>query len=223
MLRNIYDAVYNNLIGDGAYLRIIKGCVVTMLIFVLAMLVACVFAAGLCFLRTAENKLIQTFGLAVTFLAKGTPVYLGLLLFYYTFFGTMHNGGLLISVVVFGFYGGGHLADILARAVKKETKTRSAAVNRRARKEFFSALLPFVTEQSLFEIKRLVCFLLQMSSVVGLVGANDLAKVMIDNGLRTGYPFFALGCAIVFYLVLQLMAEALFAWIGRRLTGEEEE
>jgi len=223
MLRNIYDAVYNNLIGDGAYLRIIKGCVVTILVFVLAMAVACVFAAGLSFLRTTGNKFVQGVGVAVTFLAKGTPVYLGLLLFYYTFFGAMHHGGILISVVVFGFYGGGHLADILARAVKKETKTRSAAVNRRARKEFFSALLPFVTEQSLFEIKRLVCFLLQMSSVVGLVGANDLAKVMIDNGLRTGYPFFALGCAVVFYLVLQLMAEALFAWIGRRLTGEEEE
>lgn len=223
MLRNMYDAVYNNLIGGGAYLRIIKGCVITVLILVLALVVACVLAAGLCFLRTAENKVLQKLGLAVTFLAKGTPVYLGLLLFYYTFFGAMHHGGLVISVVVFGFYGGGHLTDILTRAVKKETRTRSVAVNRRARREFFSALLPFVTEQSLFEIKRLLCFLLQMSSVVGVVGAGDLAKVMIDNGLRTQYPFFALGCGILFYLVLQLLIEMLFAWIGRRLTGEEDE
>lgn len=223
MIRNLYDAVYNNLIGGGAYLRIIKGCIFTVLIFVLALCVAALFAAGVSFLRTAQRKGIQRIGVAVTFLTKGTPLYLALLLWYYTFLGGMHRGGFLIAVLVFGLYGGGHLADILSRAVKKETARRSAAVNRRARREFFSALLPFITEQSLFEIKRLVCFLLQMSSLVGLVGVNDLAQVMITNGLRTQEPFFALFCAVIFYLVLQLLVEAVFSWVGKSLTGEEEE
>ena len=49
MIRNLYDAVYNNLIGGGAYLRIIKGCIFTVLVFVLAVAVACLFAAGLTF------------------------------------------------------------------------------------------------------------------------------------------------------------------------------
>lgn len=223
MIRNLYDAVYNNLIGGGAYLRIIKGCVFTLLIFVLALCVAALFAAGVSFLRTAQRKGIQRIGVAVTFLTKGTPLYLALLLWYYTFLGGMHRGGLLIVVLVFGLYGGGHLADILSRGIKKETSRRSAAVNRRARREFFSALLPFITEQSLFEIKRLVCILLQMSSLAGLVGVNDLAQVMITNGLRTQEPFFALFCAVIFYLVLQLLIEAIFSKIGQSLTGEEEE
>lgn len=223
MIRNLYDAVYNNLIGGGAYLRIIKGCVFTLLIFVLALCVAALFAAGVSFLRTAQRKGIQRIGVAVTFVTKGTPLYLALLLWYYTFLGGMHRGGLLIVVLVFGLYGGGHLADILSRGIKKETSRRSAAVNRRARREFFSALLPFITEQSLFEIKRLVCILLQMSSLAGLVGVNDLAQVMITNGLRTQEPFFALFCAVIFYLVLQLLIEAIFSKIGQSLTGEEEE
>lgn len=223
MIRNIYDAIYNNLIGGGAYLRIIKGCVFTVLILVLALCVAGVFAAGLSFLRTSGQKWLRRIGAAVTFLAKGTPLYLALLLWYYTFLGGMHRGGLVISVLVLGLYGGGHLADIFSRAIQKETSTRSAAVNRRARREFFSALLPFITEQSLFEIKRLVCILLQMSSLVGLIGVNDLAQVMLANGLRTQYPFFALFCAVIFYLVLQLLIEALFSWAGKVLTGEEEE
>ncbi|MBR2410017.1 MAG: hypothetical protein IKB07_13810 [Lachnospiraceae bacterium] len=223
MIRRIYDAVYQNLIGGGAYLRIIKGCVFTLLICVLALCVAGVLAAGLSFLRTSEKKLLRRIGVAVTFLTKGTPVYLALLLWYYTFLGGMHRGGLLIAVLVFGLYGGGHLTDILTRGVKKETSRRNAAVNRRARREFFSALLPFVTEQSLFEIKRLVCILLQMSSVVGVIGVNDLTRVMLANGLRTRFPFFALFCAVIFYLVLQLLVEALFANIGKKLTGEAEE
>ena len=223
IIRNLYDAVYNNLIGGGAYLRIIKGCIFTVLIFALALCVGFALAAVLSFLRTAKSKALRAIGVGVTFLAKGTPVYLAFLLWYYTFLGGMHRGGLIIAVLVLGIYGGGHMSDILSRAVKKETGRRSEAVNRRARREFFSALLPFVTEQSLFELKRLVCMLLQMSSLVGIIGVTDLAEVLLQNGLRTQYPFFALFCAVIFYLVLQLIIEAVFAWVGKTLTGEEEE
>ena len=223
MIRNVYDAIYNNLIGGGAYLRIIKGCVVTLLIFVLALCLAACLAAVLCFLRTSRQKGLQRLGVAVSFLTKGTPLYLALLLWYYTFLGGMHRGGLLIAVLVFGIYGGGHLADILSRGVKREMAVRSSVVNRRARKEFFSALLPFVTEQSLFEIKRLCGFMLQMSSVVGVIGVKDVTQVLLTNGLQTQEPFFALFCGVIFYLVLQLLLEALFARIGKWLTGEEEE
>lgn len=223
MIRNVYDAIYNNLIGGGAYLRIIKGCVVTLLIFVLALCLAACLAAGLCYLRTSRQKGLQRIGVAVSFLVKGTPVYLALLLWYYTFLGGMHRGGLLIAVLVFGLYGAGHLADILSRGVTKEMAVRSNAVKRRARKEFFSALLPFVTEQSLFEIKRLCGFVLQMSSVVGVIGVNDVTQVLLTNGLQTQEPFFALFCGVIFYLVLQLFLEGLFARIGKWLTGEEEE
>ena len=223
MIRNIYDAIYNNLIGGGAYLRIMKGCVFTLLVFLLALAVGGVFAAGLSFLRTSGKKWLRAIGTGAAFVTKGTPLYLALLMWYYTFLGGMHRGSLLIAVLVLGFYGGGHLSDILSRGIKKEADRRSAAVNRRARKEFFSALLPFITEQSLFEMKRLLCILLQMSSLVGLIGVNDLAQVMHANGLKTQYPFFALACAVLFYLLLQLLLEAIFSRVGKRLTGEEEE
>ena len=62
-----------------------------------------------------------------------------------------------------------------------------------------------------------------VSSLVGLVGVNDVTNVLLSNGLQNSAPFFALGCGVIFYLVLQLLLEALFAWIGKALTGEEEE
>ena len=127
MMRNVYDAVYNNLIGGGAYLRIMKGCAFTVLVFVLGLCVACLFAAVLSFFRTSGKKWLRGIGTAVTFLAKGTPLYIALLLWYYTFLGGMHRGGLVIAVFVFGLYGGGHLSDILSRNIKKEEQICSAA------------------------------------------------------------------------------------------------
>lgn len=223
ILRNLYQALYSNLIADGAYMRIIKGCIYTVLIFAVALLVGLVLAALFTFLRTSTHKFLRAVGSGCAFLMKGTPVYLALYLWYYSFLSQMRRGELLIAILALGIYAGGHLTDILTRAVRKESEIRSEAVARRARKEFFTAVVPFVTEQSLFEIKRMSCILLQLSTFVGLIGINDVAQVLITNGFRNRAPFFAIGCAIVFYLVLQLILEIIFALLGRKLTGEEEE
>lgn len=221
-IRNIYDAVYENLIGGGAYLRIIKGCIATVAVFVLSLCLAAAIAAVLSFLRTAKAGILRKIGAGAAFLMKGTPLYTALLLWYYTVLGGMHRGGFLIAILACGIYGGGHLSDILSRTVKRELAIHSEAVNRRARREFFTAFLPYATEQSLFEMKRLVGILLQMSSLIGLVGVNDLSKVLLENGLRTGNPFFALFCAVIFYLLLQLIVELLFDRAGKALAVEEK-
>ena len=223
ILRTLYQTIYSNLIGDGAYLCIIKGCIYTLLIFLCALLAGFALAALFTFLRTTKSRILRGFGTGVTFLMKGTPVYLGLYLWYYTFLGQLRRGELLIAILALGIFAGGQLSDVLTRAVKKEESIRSEEVTSRARKEFLTAIVPFVTEQSLFEIKRVSCIVLQLSTFVGLIGINDVAQVLITNGFRSRAPFFAIGCAILFYLVLQLILEGIFAMLGRRLTGEEEE
>lgn len=221
-IRNLYDALYQNLIGGGAYLRIIKGCVITVLLFVLAVILSVALAAVLTFLRTSSKKALRAFSDGVTFIFKGTPIYLALLLFYYCFLGSMSRGGLICAVLALCIYGGGHLSDILTRAVKREAKKRSTEVNERARREFFSALLPYITEQSLFEIQRLLGILLQMSAVVGVIGVQDLTQVLLQNGLRTRLPFFALFCGVIFYLLLQLLLALVFRLLRKRFVKERE-
>ena len=164
-----------------------------------------------------KNKVLNQFGTICGFLFKGTPVYLALLLWYYCFLGKMHQGSLLIAILVFSIYVGGHMADILVRNVEKEANRQTAAINERAKKEFFQALLPFITEQSLFELKRLAQMLLQWTTVVGVIRVNDLAEVMTGIGQRTLAPFFSIFCAIIVYLILQLLMECLFAWAKKKL------
>lgn len=221
-IRTIYQAMYSNLIADGAYVRLIKGCVYTVLIFALALIIGFALAAVLSFFCTSEKSLLKGIGIGITFLMKTAPVYLALYLWYYTFLGTAKRGALLVSVFALGVYAAGQLTDIYTRSIRKEAAMRSETVNRRARSEFFRALLPFTTEQSLFEIKRLCGILLQMTTLVGLVGVNDVASVLIENGFKNRAPFFAIGIAILFYIVVQLILEGLFAFLAQKLTGEEE-
>ena len=216
-IRNIYEAVYNNLIAGGAYLSIIKGVITTMVLFFAALVIGFVLGSLLTFLQVQKNKVLNGIGTVCSFLFKGTPVYLALLLWYYCFLGEMHRGNLFIAILVFSVYVGGHMADILVRNVEKEARRQSAAVNERARKEFFQALLPFITEESLFELKRLAQMLLQWTTVVGVIRVNDLTEVMTGIGQRTLDPFFSIFCAIIVYLILQLLLESLFVWAKKKL------
>ena len=216
-IRNIYEAVYNNLIAGGAYVSIIKGAVVTVGLFGMALVLGFMLGSLLTFLQVQKNKVLNQLGRILCFLGKGTPVYLALLLWYYCFLGKMHRGSLLIAVLVFSFYAGGHIGEILIRNVKKEADRQSAAVNERAKREFFQALLPFITEESLFEIKRLSQMLLQWTTVAGVIRVNDLTEVMTGIGQQTLNPFFSIFCAILFYLVLQLLLEGVFVWAKKKL------
>lgn len=216
-IRNIYEAVYNNLIAGGAYVSIIKGAVVTVGLFCMALVFGFVLGSLLTYLQVQKNRFLNQLGRIFSFLGKATPVYLALLLWYYCFLGKMHRGSLLIAVLVFSFYAGGHIADILIKNVKREESRQSAAVNERAKREFFEALLPFITEESLFEIKRLSQMLLQWTTVAGVIRVNDLAEVMTGIGQRTLAPFFSIFCAILFYLILQLLLEGIFVWAKKKL------
>lgn len=216
-IKNIYDAIYNNLIAGGAYLSIIKGLIMTFVVFGCALLIGFIIGSILTFLQIQKNKVIYQIGVIVTFVFKGTPVYLALLLGYYCFLGSMHRGNLLIAIGVLSGYVGGHLADILARNVQKQASVQSSVVNERVQKEFFQTLLPFITEESLFEIKRLAQMVLQWTTVIGVIRVNDLTEVMTGIGQRTYYPFFSIFCAILFYLIIQILIEWLFMWIKKML------
>ena len=217
VIRNMYEAIYNNLIAGGAYVSIIKGAITTLVLFFAALLIGFVLGSLLTFLQVQKNKFLNQFGAICGFIFKGTPVYLALLLWYYCFLGAMHRGSLLIAILVFSVYVGGHMADILVRNVDKEARRQTEAINERAKKEFFQALLPFITEQSMFELKRLAQMLLQWTTVVGVIRVNDLAEVMTGIGQRTLAPFFSIFCAILVYLILQLLLEYLFAWGKKKL------
>ena len=58
-IRNIYEAIYNNLIAGGAYLSIIKGAITTLVLFFAAIAIGFVLGSLLTFLQMQKNKFLN--------------------------------------------------------------------------------------------------------------------------------------------------------------------
>lgn len=216
------SAIKDNLIAGGAYQLIAKAVIVTFLITVIAWLIAAAVGAVFGYFMCYRQRVVTMLAEACSFLLRGTPVLLLLLLLYYGVFGSVNLNGILLSGLAIGLYGGGHFAEILMKTIRESADWKSPEMRRRLKAAFFSAALPHASGVSLFRVKRLCIQLLQWSTVVGYIGVNDLTEVMLTIGQRNMAPFFGIAFSILLYLVATLLIELVFAWIGKRFFDEEE-
>ena len=221
-IRNIFDAINNNLISGGAYYLIAKSVIVTVILVVIAWVVTVVIGSVLSYFMSYHKRGISGLAHAISFIFRSTPVVLLLLLFYYVVFKRLHLSITLISGIAIGLYGAGHFAQIIARQVREAKKHQDAVVIRRLKQVYFTVTLPQTVEDTLFMVKRLAILLLQWTTIVSYISVNDLTEVMTRIGQRTMYPFFSIFVCIIFYLVMTIMIEGIFYAIKKKITGEED-
>ncbi len=77
------DSFHRNLIAGDAYLVVLKGFRVTLLISALGLFFGTLFGAILCFLRMTSSKMLQTTARLVIAVLRGSPVLLLLMILYY--------------------------------------------------------------------------------------------------------------------------------------------
>lgn len=223
LITNIFNAVYNNLISGGAYYLIAKGVLVTAAVTVTAWLVAAVLGCLVSYLMCYEKKIISGIGRGICFVFRSVPVILVMWLFYYCIFGGGRMNAAIVAGIAIGFWGGGHLSELLSRAVKKEQQRLSKSLKEKLEGVYLVAVLPQALEDSLFDLKRLAVHILQWSAVSGYIAVNDLTEVMYGIGHRTMYPFFSIFFAAILYLIATLLIEWLFSFIGKKLKKRETE
>lgn len=223
LITNIFNAVYNNLVSGGAYYLIAKGVLVTAAVTVTAWLVAAALGCLVSYLMCYEKKIISGIGRGICFVFRSVPVILVMWLFYYCIFGGGRLNAAIIAGIAIGFWGGGHLSEILSRAVKKEQQRLSKSLKEKLEGVYLVAVLPQALEDSLFDLKRLAVHILQWSAVSGYIAVNDLTEVMYGIGHRTMYPFFSIFFAAILYLIATLLIEWLFSFIGKKLNERETE
>lgn len=221
-IRNIFDAINNNLISGGAYYLIAKSVIVTIILVMIAWTVTVVIGSVLSYFMSYHKRGISGLAHATSFIFRSTPVVLLLLLFYYVVFKRLVFSVTLISGIAIGLYGAGHFAQIIARQVREAKKHQDIAVIRRLKQVYFTVTLPQTVEDTLFMIKRLAILLLQWTTIVGYISVNDLTEVMTRIGQRTMYPFFSIFVCIIFYLIMTILIEGMFYAIKKKLTGEED-
>lgn len=222
IITNIFNAVSNNLISGGAYYLIAKGVLVTAAITITAWVVSAVLGGLVSYLMCYEKKVVSAIGKGICFVFRSVPVILTLWLFYYCIFGGSHLPGAIIAGVAIGFWGGGYLSEIVARAVKKEQAELSATVQNKLEAVYYTTVLPQALEDSLFELKRLAVHILSWTAVSGYITVNDLSEVMYGIGHRTMYPFFSIFFAAICYIIAALIIEWIFSIIKKSINKERE-
>ena len=221
-VNNIFNAISDNLISGGAYYLIAKAAVVTVLIILVAWVIAGLAGVGISYLMTYEKKVVSRIGRAVSFIFRSVPVLLSVWLLHYCFFGSSTMSGIITAGLSIGLYGAGHLAEIISESVKKTQSRMHNGMKDKLQKYYFRMVVPQALEDSLFQVKRLAIQLLQWTTIAGYISVNDLTEVMYGIGHRTMYPFFSIAFTAIIYMLMTIAVEGVFKLIGKKLKAAND-
>lgn len=216
-INNIFNAISDNLISGGAYYLIAKAAVVTVLIAVLAWIIAGVVGIGISYIMSYEKKVLSRIGRALSFIFRSVPVLLAAWLFHYCVFGSSTISGIITMGVSVGLYGAGHLSEIISESVKKMQERMHTTMKDKLEKYYFRMVVPQALEDSIFQVKRLIIQLLQWTCVAGYISVNDLTEVMYGIGHRTMYPFFSIAFAAILYIIITIIVEWIYKIICKKI------
>ncbi len=188
-----------------------------------AWIVATALGILVSYLMCYEKKVISSIGRGLCFVFRSIPAILALWLFYYCILGKIGLPAIISGGFAIGFWGAGHMAEILARAVQKEQIRLGSRISGKLESVYYTTVIPQALEDSLFDLKRLAVHILQWTAVTGYIGVNDLTEVMYGIGHRTMYPFFSIFFAAILYMIATLAIEAVFKILKKVLEDNREE
>lgn len=217
----IIKSFERNLIAGDAYLVVLNGLWVTILISGLGLLLGTLFGALLCAMRMSKIKILYGTSKFIIAVLRGSPVLLLLMVLYYVVFAYSRINPVYIAVLGFAFNSGAHIAELMRSALEATDKKQLEA----ARMLGFSKLKAFayITLPQAGKIAKpvyqgTIVNTIQWTSVVGYITITDLTRTVNNLGARTGDPFFPLFFGILIYLGLSYLVYALFSI--KRKTGE---
>lgn len=221
LLEGITRSFYNNLIAGDAYLIVLKGLWVTLLISALGLLFGTFLGGILCFLRLSRLKLLKAFSGFVVTVLRGSPVLLLLMILYYVVFANNRMDEVIIAVIAFALNSGAHIAEVMRSAlgaVDKKQLEAARMLGFSKTKAFFAITLPQAGKVAKPVYQNAIINLVQWTSVVGYVTITDLTRTVNNIGARTGDPFFALFLGILIYLGISYSVYFLF-FLGEKREG----
>lgn len=214
----IVNSLYNNLIGGNAWLVLLNGLWVTLLISASGLLLGTIIGAILCAMRISDVGFLRTLSKIIIAFLRGSPVLLLLMVFYYVVFANSRIDAVYIAIIAFALNNGAHIAEIMRSALSAVDKKQLEAARMLGFSKFRAFLaitLPQAGRIAKPVYQNATINLIQWTSVVGYVTITDLTRTVNNIGARTGDPFFALFLGILLYLCLSYFVNFLFS-IGSR-------
>lgn len=221
LLGIVTGSISRNLLEGEAYLSVLEGLWVTVLISAQGLLLGTLCGAVLCGMRRAEARIPRRSAQTVIVVLRGSPVLLLLMLLYYVVFADSRTDPVAVAVLAFALNSGAHIAELMRSALEAVDQRQVEAARMlgfsRA-KAFLAITLPQAGRIARPVYQGVIVNTIQWTSVVGYIAITDLTRTVNNIGNRTGDPFFALFFGVLIYLGLSYLVSALFS-IGRRRAG----
>jgi len=215
----IVNSLYKNLIGGDAWLVVLNGLWVTVLISAAGLLFGTIIGAILCAMRLSNNGFMRMLSKVIIAILRGSPVLLLLMVFYYVVFANSRVDAVYIAIIAFALNSGAHIAEIMRSALSAVDKKQLEAARMLGFSKFqgFMAItLPQAGRIAKPVYQNAIINLIQWTSVVGYVTITDLTRTVNNIGARTGDPFFALFLGILLYLGLSYFVYFLFSTCSKK-------
>jgi polar amino acid transport system permease protein/polar amino acid transport system substrate-binding protein len=209
----------NNLIAGDAYLIVLKGLWVTILISAAGLLFGTIVGGVLCFFMMSKIGFIKKTAQIFIAVLRGSPVLLLLMILYYVAFANSRIDAVFIAIIAFALNSGSHIAEIMRsslEAVDKKQFEAARMLGFSKSKAFIAITIPQAGKIAKPVYQSAIVNLIQWTSVVGYVTITDLTRTVNNIGARTGDPFFALFFGVLIYLGLSYSVYGLFSIGGRR-------
>lgn len=209
----ITESMQKNLLAGDAYLTVLGGLWVTILISVLGLFFGTICGALLCFLRMSSIPVLSGISRLIIAVLRGSPVLLLLMILYYVVFADSRIDPVIIAVIAYAFNSGAHISELMRSALEAvdQRQLEAARMLGFSRvKAFLAITLPQAGRIAKPMYQGVVVNTVQWTSVVGYVTITDLTRTVNNIGNRTGDPFFSLFFGMLIYLGLSYLVSVLF-------------
>ncbi len=202
---NFKDNFYRTFIKEDRWMMFLKGVGSTMLISVASIILGTVLGFTMYLLFRTNLKLVDLLLRFYTWLIKGMPTVVFLMILFYVVFGKSALNGTVISIIGFTVLFSITIFGLLKQcfdAIDRGQFEASYALGYTKTDTLFRIILPQTMPMFLPSFKSEVVSLIKATSIVGYIAVQDLTKMSDLVRSRTYEAFFPLIGATVLYFAI---------------------
>ena len=201
----MHENVNRTLIEENRWKLVLEGIGTTVLITLTSIIAGGLLGYILCLLLQKHNRLISGLIDIFSWLIRGLPTVVLLLIMYYIVFGNVSISGTIVSIVSFSLIFAVTVCGLLSsgiRSVDRGQFEACAALGYTEKAGFAKIILPQVIQFSLPGFKAEIIALIKATSIVGYIAVQDLTKTGDIVRSSTYDAFTPLILTAVIYFVL---------------------
>jgi polar amino acid transport system substrate-binding protein len=201
----VADSFNRNIILEDRWKIILDGLRVTVIISALSTLLGTMLGAFICSMRMSEHAILNIPAQVYIAIMRGTPVLVVLMLIFYVVFASVDIDPVLVAVIAFGLNFAAYVSEIFRTGIQSIDKGQTEAgvsIGFSRFKTFLFIILPQTIQRILPVYKGEFISLVKMTSIVGYIAVQDLAKASDIIRSRTFDAFFPLVMVAILYFVI---------------------